>query len=452
MNGQFYLRLKALPVWLKAAIIIIFAALIAWIVIPAGAPNLPKARVSSGEFVIDLKETGRLRAENSVTVSAPPVRTNLQIIDLVPEGTVVKEGDFLVQFDTTELKQVIDDRNAELDIARSNLARSMASIESQMANRQSSVENSEASYRLAQLRLDQMKFEADKRIEEGKLSLRQAEISLEQARQQVAAQRLIDSAEVRSLQLKIKQAEIEVNKSLSDLAKLRLIAPANGLVIYKEIWKGGETGKIKVGDTPWRGQALIELPDLSVMLVETAVSEVDISKVKVGQEVEVRLDAYPEPTFHGEVIDIAALASTDEGVSEAKVFKINVRIKESNPLLKPGMTASARIIVDRIPDKMWVPIESVFERDGEKIVWIKSGSGFKARPVKISKRNDNFVIIEEGLEVSDVVALIDPSIAAEEPTKSKTKQEIKGESTPAKAANEQPSRSGRQTRVSREGR
>ncbi len=403
-------RWRRLPRWLRIVLLTGVILLIAWIVIPGGGPDLPTAPVQSGEFVIDLKETGRLRAENSVTVSSPPVRTNLQIIDLVPEGVQVKEGDFLIQFDTTELKRVIDDRQADLDIARSNLTRSLASIRSQMASLESSVKNAEASYRLAELRLEQMKFEADKRIEEGRLSLRQAEISLEQARQQVVAQRQIDSADVRSLELKIRQAENDLAKSKRDLNRLRINAPAPGLVIYKEFWKGGEMSKLKVGDTPWRGMALIELPDLSVMLVETSVSEVDISKVKVGQEVEVKLDAYPEPTFHGEVVEVAVLANVEEGVSEARVFDVNVRIRESDPLLRPGMSATARIIVDRIPDKMWLPIEAVFVKDGGKIVWEKAGSGFREREVTLGRRNDNFVIIEDGLDKDATVALVDPTL------------------------------------------
>ncbi len=406
--------LQALPNWLKVALIVVAIFLVVWIVIPGGGSDLPTARVQTGEFVIDLKETGRLRAENSVTVTSPPVRTNLQIIDLVLEGTLVREGDLLIQFDTTELKRVIDDRLADLDIARANLTRTLASIESQMASLESSVENAEASYRLAELRLEQMKFEADKRIEEGKLSLKQAEISLERARHQVVAQRQIDSADVRSLELKIRQAENDLSKSYSDLGRLRITAPAPGLVIYKEYWKGGEMSKLKVGDTPWRGMALIELPDLSVMMVETSVSEVDISRLEVGQEVEVKLDAYPDPVFHGEVVDVAVLASVEEGVSEARVFDVDIRIKESDPLLRPGMSASARIIVDRIPDTMWVPIEAVFVKDGKKIVWEKAGSGFKPCNVSIGERNDNFVIIESGLDENAVVALVDPSVSSEE--------------------------------------
>ncbi|MCF7811061.1 efflux RND transporter periplasmic adaptor subunit [bacterium] len=403
-----------MPLWIRVVVVIAALAIIAWIVIPGSLPDLPTARVASGTFIIDLNETGRLRAENSVTVSAPTIRTSLQIVELIPEGTVVKNGDIIIRFDQTELQSIIDDRAAELAIARSNLTRSQASMESQMASMESSVESSRASYRLSELSLDQMKFEADARIEQGKLQLKQAEISLKQAEQQLEAQKKINLEDIRSLELKIKQAEIELEKSYIDLEKLTVKAPSPGLVVYKEIWKGGTMDKIKVGDTPWRGQALIELPDLSVMLVETSVSEINISKVKVGQDAEIKLDAYPDPIFHGKIIDVAVLASTNEGVSDARVFDVEIRIKESDELLRPGMSASARIIVDEIPDKIWIPIEAIFDRDGNKIVWAASGGGFKQQEVKLGERNDNFVVIESGLKSDDLVALIDPNVAENE--------------------------------------
>jgi len=400
---------RRLPLVARWGIASLLLALLIWKFWPGGGKSLPYYLVQSGEFVIDLKEPGKLRAENSVTVTAPPARINLQIINLVPEGTHVKVGDFLIQFDTTELRQQLDDQLAELDIAKANLIRSQASIESHMASLQSSLENSRASYRLAELRLEQMKFEADVTIEEGRLSLKQAEISLKQAETEIDAQRKIDSADVRSLELKVRQAEFDIQKTKLDLSRLRILAPAPGLVVYKEIWRGGEMSKIKIGDTPWRGAALIELPDLSVMQVETAVSEVDFSKVKVGQKVEVKLDAYPEPTFYGSVIDVAVLARTDEGKSEAKLFDVVVRLDGDDPMLRPGMSAIARIIVNRFPDRLFVPIESVFDRNGKMVVYAVDGGSYRERAVKLGARNDNYVVIEEGLSVGDRAAMVDPT-------------------------------------------
>ena len=439
-------RWRKLSPFLKIVILAVAVVLIAWAVIPGGRSDLPTAKVGFGEFVIDLKETGKLSAENSVTVTSPAVRISLQVIDLIPEGTVVKKGDFLIQFDSTELKASIDDRLAELDIARLNLVRSLASMDSRMASLESGVENSQASHRLAELSLEQMQFEADKRIEQGKLSLRQAEISLKQAEQQVRAQWQIDSADVRSLELKIKQAEIELQRCYRDLSQLRINAPSPGLVIYKEFWKGSEMEKLALGDRPWRGQGLIELPDLTIMMVETSVSEVDFSKVKEGQEVEIKLDAYPEPTFYGKVADVAVLASEEEGISEAKVFEVLIRIDGEDPLLRPGMSAAARIIVDKIPDQLWVPIEAVFESNGEKIIWEAAGSGFKARPVELGERNDNSVVIKSGIDRNDIVALVDPTLSEEErPAVDKRKSEAV-QNGANNQKNMQPSRSTRERR------
>jgi len=434
-----------IPKGLRWLIALGLPLLLLWFFWPSKNSSLPSVAVRSGEFIIDLKEPGKLRAENSVTISAPPARVNLQIIDLTPEGTRVKEGDLLVQFDTTELKQQLDDQIAELDIAKSNLLRSRASMSSHMASLQSSLENSRASYRLAELRLEQMKFEADVKVEEGRLSLRQSEISLKQSEAEITAQLQIDSADVRSLELKVKQAEFDIQKTRLDLARLRMTAPGTGLVVYKEIWRGGEMSKIKIGDTPWRGAALIELPDLSLMQVATSVSEVDFSKVKVGQKVDIKLDAYPDPTFHGEVIDVAVLAHAEEGQSEAKLFDVVVRVDGSDPMLRPGMSATATIIVDRLENKLFVPIESVFDKGGRMVVFATDNGSFEERTVTLGARNDNFVVIEDGVREGERVALVDPTADIDDQTTSTGKGESKIGSEEGGKPNSTASRQGSNT-------
>ncbi|MFH0765711.1 MAG: efflux RND transporter periplasmic adaptor subunit [Calditrichota bacterium] len=420
MNKIIYLWKKS-PPWLRLVVLAAIISSAVWRLIPSRAEDLPSFAAQSGEFVIDLNETGRLRAEKSVTISAPPIRLNLQITNLVTEGTVVEKGDFLIQFDTTEINQQIEDQDSEIELLKSNLLRTLAANESHLTGMLSSVENSRASYRLAQLRLDQMKFEADVRIEEGRLNLLQAELALKQAEGQVESQKLIDSADVRSAELKIHQSESDLEKTKRDKDKLTVCAPAPGLVVFKDIWRGGEMSRLQVGDTPWRGQALVELPDLLVMLVELTVNEVEVSKVKVGQVVEVKLDAYPEPTFHGEVIEVSALARSDENSSDVKVFDVKVRLKESDSVLKPGMSARAQIIIERLPDKVWIPIEAVIQKDDQPMVWGQISGGWKLRPVVLGSRNDSYVIIETGLSAGARVALVDPTSVTKEQVTSKPK-------------------------------
>jgi len=420
---------------------------IVWRFFSGGVGDLPSAVVQKGEFIIDLRETGRLRAENSETVSAPPVRITLQIVTLVEEGNVVQKGDVLVAFDSTEIRQRIDDLEAELSITRANQKRDLASMDSQMAGLRSSVKNSEASYRLSELRLEQMEFEADVRIEEGKLNLLQAKLSLDQSRDQVNAQEQINAADLESLEMRIHQAELDLKKAYREMRKLVVTAPAPGLVVYKEMWRGGEMAKVKIGDTPWRGMALIELPDLSVMMIETSVSEVDVAKIKLDLPVIVKLDAYPEPEFHGIIVDIANMASTDPGQNDAKVFDILIRLEESGPLLKPGMSATARIIIDRIPDTQWVPIESIFSNDGNTVVYAKNGRNWEKNLVDLGPRNDNFVIVEAGIAAGERVALVDPTKQIE----FKKKEEVteKNQLAPAKSNNKTRSKGRRTSRKGR---
>ncbi len=399
--------------WLKLGIPAVVILVVIFVLIgrmTGSVAKLPSAEIKMGEFVVDLKEIGRMKAENSVTVSAPPIRGGLQIVDLVPEGTEIQKGDLLVQFDTTDFSESITDQLAELDIAKANLRSSLASMASSMSGMIANVEDAKASYRLSELRLDQMKFEADVRIEEAKLNLLQADLSLKQAIDRVEAQKQIDAAEKEELNLRIRQAEIELNNTIRSRDKLRITAPAPGIVVYKEMWRGGEMAKIGIGDTPWRGQAMLEIPDMSVMMVETTVSEIDVSKIKLGLPVEVKLDAFPDPTFTGEVVEIANIARSDKQSSDAKVFDVVIRITEYDPVLRPGMTANVRIIIDRFEDRLWVPIESIFQKDAQSIVYVKRSATWKARPVEIGQRNSNFVVIEGEFEQGDIVALIDPNL------------------------------------------
>jgi multidrug efflux pump subunit AcrA (membrane-fusion protein) len=165
-------------------------------------------------------------------------------------------------------------------------------------------------------------------------------------------------------------------------------------------------------------------------MVKTTVSEVDVARVKVGLEAEVKLDAYPEPTFHGKVAEVGVLASTEEGNEDAKVFDVLIRINESDALLRPGMSATVRIFIDRLPDKLWAPIEAVFDRGDKYLAYEMSGSGWKEREVKLGARNDNYVVIDSGLQPGVKVALVDPTLEqTKQPKVNQQKQTEKSRST-----------------------
>jgi len=360
----------------------------------APAKSYPVVEAGSGEFVIKLTENGEMKAKRAVTISAPRVRGKLLITRMAPEGSTVKKGDFLLQFDTTEQDKDLADSKANLQIAEANLRRSEADIALQKEQ--------------LDLELNRARREAKEKQFEAPLIREDAERALRVAEQKQKSQVAMLEADLDKLRVEVDQARTKLQSAQNDLDQMTITAPIPGLVVYLDIWKGGQEGKVQEGDSPWPGQGLINLPDLSEMQMATTVSEVDIQKVKVGQDALVTLDAFPDRTYHGKVTSVGTLARKKSYQSELNVFDVDITLDESDEYLKPGMSAKAEIIVDRVPGAVWVPIEAVFEREGNTVVYVGSRNP-KPVEVEVGERSDTDVIIKSGLEGGEKICLTDPT-------------------------------------------
>ncbi len=386
--------------------------------------DIASGEVQKGEFIVSIKAKGELKAKNSQSVTVPRSNSfNIQIVRLAPEGSLVKAGDFLVQFDPTQAQQKFDEKQNALKNALAELESQKASIASNMAQIESNLQTERYSHEQAKLRFEQMKYEAEAKRREQEINLRKAELSLKQAEEKIIAQKKIDAANLHKAQLQVERANLELGEAQRELSALTLTAPIDGLVVYKEIWGPSGAAKVKVGDTPWRGQEVIEIPDLAVMQVKASINEVEVSKIAKGQQVLIKLDALPEPTFHGTIAQIATLASRKRN-SNVKEFEVMVLIDGSDPRLKPGMSAGVEIITDRLADAMFVPLESVFEKDGKTIVY-PAGSSNPIH-VEVSQKNSDFIVITSGLKAGQKISLRDPTLPLEEIGKEAPKSIQKG--------------------------
>lgn len=370
----------------------------------AAAPVTAVAR--RGEFVVDLATSGQIEAVHSRVVSRRRVGQSwngAQIVQLAPEGSVVKEADFLAQLDGAEATQQIEETRNTLLNARAELSRQTAESAAQRAEMESAVLTARYSHEQAQLRTEAMKFEAEVRRREQELELKKSELALQDAQGRLEAQDVIAQAEREKVEFAVRQAQLQVTQAEEALAALTITAPEAGLVVYKSY----RQGKIKVGDQVWPGMDLIELPDLSEMRVRTRVNEVDVRQVATDQDVTVRVDALSGQEFSGKVTRVAALART-EGEAKVKVFDVDVLVTGPAGELRPGMTAQCRIIVDRKANVVTVPLEAVFERDGKSVVFVVPGNG-RPVPVTIGARSDDFAEITAGLAGGETVALRDPA-------------------------------------------
>jgi len=365
--------------------------------------------VKKGLFYIDLTVEGEINATNAINISSPAISWRfglLKITQILEDGDQIQAGDTAIIFDPSEVQKAILDAEAELEIAKAELEKMKAEQASKIAELKANIEISKISHKISEINLEQATFEADITRREIQLILDKANIALEKAEEEILNQKKIHVEEIQQSLLKIKQLEVNLSEAHVTLDKLTVVSPSAGITILKKNWFTGN--KWQVGDQPWSGNPMIDLPDLSELKVEAEISEVDISKIQVGQVVEIKLDAFSDTVYNGEVITIANLAQFKDGDSKIKIFPVEILVDGTSDTFLPGMTVSCRIIVDRLEDVLYIPLEALIVEDKEYYIYARSGKTYKKRQVVTGQRNNDHIIIEEGIDQDDLIALSDP--------------------------------------------
>ncbi len=358
--------------------------------------------VKKGDLVISIPVEGELQAVESFVVKAPSnVWGNIRIVKLVPEGTMVKKGDFLIQFDISEQAQRLHEAKNKLETALANLASTKADIQNEMAELENNIKLEEYSLEQARLQAKNAIYEAENKRREIELNLKKAELNFKQLLRKKESLEKIHKARLRQAELEVEQAKLEVQRCEKDLKSMTLYAPADGMVVYKKVWDGSGASKLKVGHTPWRSQPLLEIPSQNRMKVLATVNENEISRIKKGLPVEITLDAIKDTVFTGTITEIATLAHQDDQ-TEKNVFDIEILINELDPRLKPGMTAHCNIMIKTIKDVLLVPMDAVQIKQGKSIVLDEDGD-----PVEIEtgESNGDLVQVVHGLKEGDRIQL-----------------------------------------------
>jgi HlyD family secretion protein len=371
------------------------------------------AEAIKGDFEIAISASGEILAENSVDIKAPEVSqgrdfhaSNLKIQDMVPEGTEVKEGDYIATLDKTQFDNMLKDERERLSTFRNNLEMKKLDTAVTLTALRNAIKNQQHTVAEAEITFRNSKYEPP-------TTIRQAEIDLDRQK------RMLEQKE-RGYQLKVAQAKRDIatltmwhnriNRRVASLeevlAGFTIKAPAPGMVVYKKDRRGN---KIKAGSSinPFE-RIVATLPDLSSLLSKIYVSEIEISKVKPGQDVEIRVDAFPNKLFKGKVFTVANIGEKLEN-TDTKVFEVMVKMDGSDPALRPSMTTSNKVIIKTFRDVIYVPIECVHAgADGIPFVYTRK----KTRQIVITgESNEKNIVIERGLKPKQSVYIIQPENA-----------------------------------------
>jgi biotin carboxyl carrier protein len=379
------------------------------------AEEIPLGQATLGTFYVDLYEEGEIEAINSINISAPTLSwryNNLKITEIIRDGTEVHAGDTVVTFDPLEVQRGIIDAEARLEVSEAELEKLIAQQKSDIEGLRADYEVARISQEISKIRFEQAQYESEISRKEIQLNLEQADIALERAREQIDNQIKIQKEEVRQSQLSIEQDRNRLREAHETLDRLSVVSPAPGIAIIARNWSS--QNKFQVGDQVWTGTALIQLPDLSALKAVVRINEVDIAKITEGLSVEIKPDAFSDSLFTGRVSTVANLAVNKDNSSKIKVFPVEVRINETHKNLLPGLTVNCRIIIDQLENVLYVPVDAVHAGDGGVFVYKKTVGGFEKTTVVTGAANADYVVIQEGLDEGDSVALLDPFAAEEE--------------------------------------
>ncbi len=359
------------------------------------AAGIPVATVGRGDVRITLTESGELRAEQQTTVSAT---NDKQIIWLVPEGTRAKAGDPLIRFESQKYEIAKSGAESTLAVARADLMRALSEREARKSTEQKAL----------------LDYESLPALEKKGLvthnELEQARLGYQEVK---AANRAFDAA-VEAARANVGRAEQELQQQDRKLQEGFVRAPRDGIVVYAHTGDVSAPRKVSVGMIPFEGMDLLYLPDTSSMIVDAEISEFDLAKVRVGSRVELRLEAYPDAVFAGEVIQVGSLArqkiSRITGKATGlKVFDVTIKVLDQDERLKPGLSTTADILVSEHAGALFVPLAGVFVDDLERtVVYRKNGSSVEERVVELGGSTDRIAIVSAGLEEGDEILLAPP--------------------------------------------
>jgi hypothetical protein len=367
-------------------------------------------RVKKGTFPIEVTTTGELFAKSSEKIRGPQGLPQMQIysvkiLKLVQEGTKVDSGAFVAALDQSEITSKMKEIETNRDKALTQLTQHQ--LDSSLNLRHLRDEQINLKYDLEQKKTiqDQSIYEPPATRRQAEIEVEKAERALEQAQKSYTLQYRKELANLEDANSTYSQAQRKLEQMQEKIQQFTIFAPKKGMVIYTRNWNGRQQEGSTV-DT-WGDFTVAELPDLSKMISRTYVNEIDISKVKVGQEVRIGIDAFPDKKFTGKVTGVANVGEQLPN-SNAKVFEVNILINEFDSILRPSMTSKNTIITATINNVLFAPIEAVVSTDSVSYVFLKDRGRIIKQQVITGESNDNEIILKAGIKENDELLLLPP--------------------------------------------
>ena len=378
--------------------------------------EVPTARVERRDFVTTVRGRGEIKSTRSELITAPNT-PDLTIVRLAQDGKPIEAGAVVVEFDSANQEERYVQQNTQVRQVASEIIQ--AEAQHSIADEQNAMLVMRSQYDLERAKLEASKQEILSEIEglKNRIDVGVSEGELSKAQTNARATDISQQADLTRLAESKSKAVRDLDRTKGYLQNMILRARRGGIVQIKRNPRAQGASRasrppFQEGDSVWAGATIAEIPDLSSMQTEFRLEEIDRGRVREGQEVRVRVDAIPGAVLEGKVTWLSPIATlVFRRFPPEKNFPAESSIENLDQRLRPGMSATADIVVERRPDVLVIPTRASFQIDGKPTVFLKTATGFRRQTIEIVARNANNIVVGTPLKEGEVIALENPEIA-----------------------------------------
>lgn len=372
--------------------------------------------VTRAKFVSAINCKGEIQGKTSTEIKLPDIICDrelrlweLKIGDMVQEGKYVKKGEFIIQLTPDNILSNMRQRQQELEKASADLKNAVIDSTVKLSQMREEITNAFHDLEYKKIDLELAKYESAAYQRQSEMAYEKSTILLNNKKRDLLLEKNKQKLIVVRLEEKVNKLKSLIEKFNKALQAARITTPENGIVMFAKKWDGK---KYKKDDPVWTYfPILATLPDMSKVISEVFVKEIDISKIAVGDSALISIDAIPNKKLPGKIISIASIGESHKDF-DMQVFKVIIELDETHKELKPGMTSNNDIVIANFEDILQVPLDAVFSRNGDKYVYMKEKSGtIIKRNVSISYENEEMAAIKSGLNEGDIILLEEPEDA-----------------------------------------
>ncbi|MEM7453993.1 MAG: hypothetical protein AAF456_06510 [Planctomycetota bacterium] len=419
---------------------------------PLDTSTILTSKAFRADFVNSVNEAGDIESSSNIELRCEVKSrgsSGTAIIEIVPEGTEVREGDFICQFDDSALREELTERRigvaqdqasvieakSSLDTARRTLVeyengiyeQERAALDAAKALAEENLRRAVQYLRHSQ-KLNAKGFTTQTQLEADAFAVEKAQLDLDLAIQNLdvyerfTMERMLaefnaeiqkQEANVQAAEFTLELSEMKETETEQQIAACRIVAPADGLVVYANENDRDDSFVIEEGAVMRYAQPVVYLPDPELMQVRTRVNGSKINSIGEGCRALIRVDTAPESPVAGVVRHVNKFSEPRRWYQAPIEYQVFVDVTEQSPLIRSGQRGKVEIIIEEIPNAVQVPLSSIVRANESYFVLTRNETDGELTPVpvEIGSNNDKFIVIEDGIEPGQDVVIDGDSFA-----------------------------------------